>query len=478
MSKRNRDNNKYQIEYERQLKSSLQKRPSNVISTDKEELLLGMVLNHPDLIFQVDDRFFGTEECYTLFQEIKGLDKTTKAELLLAIRNTMYFDYAITLQSNYDTEHRSTFDKTVLYLEDLRLKRLEVLCSTMKVEHIDSNDYVFEVNRFYEKESIPAIDVDYETIKQIADFTESGIADGSIGRGYLTGMTPIDDIIESITTDDVIVIAARPAIGKTTFVVDMCKNMAKKNGQPILFNSLEVPKWRLITKFISCISGIPEWEIKKNHNNCILSDNFQKAKSELSKMPIEIVEGAYNPKQLESQVKIINSRRKNRGEEPIRFVVQDYVQIKESGKDFNTQKQEMDYVLKEELKMAKKYGFIPIYLSQINRGVEVRGGTKKPSMADLKDTGNLEQAGRKILLLHRSEYYGILEDENGNSLVNTMEVIVAKNSNGKTGQTIFKDIRMDCNRIHTFDTDFDLNNIGSSKNSDFPKINPDDFLPF
>jgi replicative DNA helicase len=142
----------------------------------------------------------------------------------------------------------------------------------------------------------------------------------------------------------------------------------------------------------------------------------------------------------------------------------------------------INYILDEEIKMQKELGFVLINLSQISRSVETRGGTKKPMMSDLKESGKIEESSRKIIMLYRPEVYGILEDENGESLKDVLEMIVVKNNNGRTGTAVFKNINMACNKIYnpeTPDEDIDAFNTDLANNNfSFPRTEITDDMPF
>lgn len=433
------------IEYERRQKGYWDKNPHPTVSVQKEEAILGIALNHPELLFKIDPRMLATIEAYELFTSVRDMSLTTVAELLIAVRKTPYFEYALLLQGNYDSEHISTFNKLHIALEDLRIKRLELLCAIKKIENIEDSHACSVVDKFFDAEIAPMLPYGDDT--DVIFDAINGVIDGRYGGAIKTGIDPIDSVIEGFTSDDVIVIGARPGMGKTTFAVDLCMNMSRVNDIGILFNSLEVPTWRLILKLISNISQIEEWKIRANLNNITASSAITDAAEKLRMMDITIVEGCYTPKELEIRLKLVNSQRVINGKKPIGIVIQDYLQIKNSD-NTTIQKQIVDDVLREEVKMSKKYGFVPIYLSQINRGIEQRGGTKRPTISDLKDSGNIEQVARKVILLHRPEYYGFLEDEEGNSLINVMEVNIAKNNNGSTKITTLRDIALDRNTVY------------------------------
>lgn len=476
----------FKIEYTRYNKTYLEKNNDPTISVQLEEQILGLILNHPDHIFKIDDRLFAVEETAELWAKIKELDETSPANLLIAIRQTKYYDYAIGLRNLFDNEHVSSIDKTIFALEDLRLKRLNKLCATLMLQNIEDVGICSEIEQFKDKEIVPFLDLSYQTIMEMIDETVDDIQSGKIGAGYKTGIPELDEK-GLISDDDIIGIAARPAMGKTTTLVQLIDLLSRLNNEPCAINSLEIPKYRLITKFISYYSRIPERDIKSNKDNILNTQAVCDAIKKFKELDLEIIEGLYTPKQLETWLRLTNSKRVQLGKKKIKFFAQDYLNIKESGRNLINTKSEIDYVLKEEVKLSKKEKFIPIYLIQIGRAAEARGGTKRPNMSDVKDTGNIEQSMRKLYLIHRPYYYGILEDEQGNSTKNLMEFIVAKNSNGDTGIVNLDNIDLACNKIHNplyeqtevaeFEAAYAVNPTVSSQ-SDFSGFKVDDSTPF
>ena len=438
----------FKINYTRFTKKHIEKNPTSVISVEKEELLIGLLLNNPEHLFKVDERIFGCEETYHTFKEIQELEVSSYAELLLKIQHKEIYKYAFDLWQQFELELPIQIDKTIIALEYLRVLRLEKMCSELKLQHIDNYANITKINDFFESEITAKSDFEYKSVSDAVDEVENEILNSNGMKGHKVGILLLDEILGGIAEDDVITIAARPAIGKTTFSVQLLASLSNTNQCGILLNTLEVPKKRLITKFLSYFSGISEIDIRNNWNNCLKSQAYIDAKIKLKALDIEICEYKYTPKELEVEVKLINAKRKTQGKAPIKYVWQDYLQLKSSDINFHDDRQKINDILDKEIKIAKKLGFVLINLSQISRNVETRGGSKKPTMSDLKESGKIEESSRKILMLYRAEYYGIVEDENGESLKDTMEVIVAKNSNGKTDSVLFKNIKLDCNLVY------------------------------
>lgn len=473
------------INYTRFTKEYLKKNPSTVVSVEKEEVLLGLLLNYPNHIFKIDERIFGCEETFKTFQEIQELEVSSNSELLIKIQHTDIFNYAFDLWKEHELELEVQIDKYIVFLEHLRILRLEKMCSELRLMHIESAENIDTINNFIEKEKLPKFDFEYKSVSDSIDEVEDDILNSDKMKGDMVGIYILDEVFGGIAPDDVVVLAARPGMGKTTFSVQFLSTLSIKNNTGILLNTLEVPRKRLITKFLSYFSGIPERDIRNNWKNCLQTEQYKSAKKKLQDLDIEICEYKYTPKELETEIRMVNARRKSQGKEPIKYVWQDYLQLKSADVYVKDETEKINYVLDKEIKLGKKLGFVLINLSQIGRNVETRGGSKRPTISDLKQSGKIEESARKILLLYRPEYYGIIEDENGDSLKDVLEVIVAKNSNGKTDSIFFKNIKLDCNLVYNpeiSDEEVELFNnsfedpFKDIPNNTMPRMNENDFI--
>lgn len=229
---------------------------------------------------------------------------------------------------------------------------------------------------------------------------------------------------------DMMVIGARPSMGKTAYAVSMLVKLVFQQNEKVLFFALEMSKEQMMRRIISNITGISGWKIKYGK----LSDSEIEIIGNIKQLDqwnnFEIIEGT----QTANDIYFATSKRKNLG--VVTIVIIDYLQkIKGEGKQSRyeavTNASNRIKELSQNLKIPS------ICLAQLGRGVEQRGGDKKPVLSDLRDSGEIEQDASIIAFLHRSEYYGMYEDENGESTRNKGEFIVAKNRDGEIGSFIF-----------------------------------------
>lgn len=228
---------------------------------------------------------------------------------------------------------------------------------------------------------------------------------------------------------DLIIIAARPAMGKTALIISMARNMLE-NEIPVGIFSLEMSKEQIIKRLIVNSSNIEASKIKSGKLNQLDWSVLSHQLSLISKMPLFIDDTANM-----TIYELCTKARKMVREEGVKCIFIDYLHLmRADGKNINNREQEISTISRALKQLAKELEIPIIALSQLNRGVEARtGDSKRPMLSDLRESGAIEQDADMVILLHRPEYYGILQDEEGNSTAGVAELIVAKNRNGQTG---------------------------------------------
>jgi len=251
--------------------------------------------------------------------------------------------------------------------------------------------------------------------------------------GLPSGFTGLDKITSGWQKSDLVIIAARPAMGKTAFVLSMAKNIAVDYKHPVAVFSLEMSNVQLVNRLIV---NVCEIEGEKIRNGQLAEHEWiqldQKIK-DLYDAPIFIDDTP--------SLSIFEFRTKARRlvrEEHVEIIIIDYLQLMNaSGANFGSREQEVSTISRSLKGLAKELNIPIIALSQLNRGVENRTGngpdSKRPQLADLRESGAIEQDADMVCFIHRPEYYKIMEDAEGHSLVGMAEIIVAKHRNGSTG---------------------------------------------
>lgn len=266
--------------------------------------------------------------------------------------------------------------------------------------------------------------------KALEEVEEAATKDGGI-TGVPTGFTELDKITNGWQKSDLLIIAARPAMGKTSFVLSMTRNMAVDHKRPVAFFSLEMASIQLVNRLISSESGIPGDKLKKGQLDKSDWEHMHASLKQLSDAPIFIDDTA--------ALSVFEMRAKCRrlkAQHDIQLVVIDYLQLMTVGgnQKSGNREQEISLISRSLKSLAKELEIPVIALSQLSRAVETRGGTKRPMLSDLRESGAIEQDADMVMFLYRPEYYGIDTSEETNLPTEGLtELIVSKHRSGATG---------------------------------------------
>lgn len=248
--------------------------------------------------------------------------------------------------------------------------------------------------------------------------------------GVPTGFSGLDKVTSGWQKSDLVIIAARPAMGKTAFVLSMAKNMAVEYNQPVAIFSLEMSNVQLVNRLLMNVTEIDGATIKSGKLNDAEWDVLHYKMKELQDAPIYI-DDTPSLSVLELRTK---ARRLVR-DHGVKCIIIDYLQLMNaSGMSFGSREQEVSIISRSLKGLAKELEIPVIALSQLNRGVEGRTGIegKRPQLADLRESGAIEQDADIVCFIHRPEYYKIMEDAQGNSFLGIAEIIIAKHRSGAT----------------------------------------------
>lgn len=254
--------------------------------------------------------------------------------------------------------------------------------------------------------------------------------------GLPTGFDQLDSMTAGWQNSDLVIIAARPAMGKTAFVLSMCKNMAVDMKIPVAMFSLEMSNVQLVNRLMSNVCEIPSEKIKSG----------QLLKYEWAQLDFRIRDMFDAPLYVDDtpSLSVFELRTKARRlvrEHGVKIIIIDYLQLMNaSGMSYNSRQEEVSTISRSLKGLAKELNIPIIALSQLNRSVEQRVGTgensaesKRPQLSDLRESGAIEQDADMVCFIHRPEYYKIYEDEKGNDLRGLAEIIIAKHRNGAVG---------------------------------------------
>ncbi len=243
-------------------------------------------------------------------------------------------------------------------------------------------------------------------------------------KGLMTGFIDMDRILGGLECGDLIIIGARPSMGKTSLALSILRKVAE-NGIPVACYSLEMTIDQLTSRLICQRSKIDSSKVKCGSLTKIELEKFEKAAEQISKSPICIEDTTNNLiSNLLSRIRFFIRMKK------IKLLIIDYLQLLSSGKSENRYYEITN--ISRSLKILAISENIPvIVLSQLNRKSEGR----IPKLSDLRDSGGIEQDADKIIFIHRPELNGEDMDKNGNSTKNIAKIKIAKNRNGRIGST-------------------------------------------
>jgi len=248
--------------------------------------------------------------------------------------------------------------------------------------------------------------------------------------GVLSGYAPLDRLTAGWQKTDLIILAARPSVGKTAFALNLAMNAAMNSAKPypVAVFSLEMGAGQIVKRLLSAVTEVPMESITRNrmeeHEFIQLTQRMEK----LSKAPIFIDDqAALNIFELRAKARRLKQRH------DIQMIIIDYLQLMQGNTDKGgNREQEISKISRDLKALAKELDIPIIALSQLNRSVESRKESKVPQLSDLRESGAIEQDADLVMFLYRPEYYGINNDEMGQPVAGETHIHVAKHRNGST----------------------------------------------
>lgn len=244
-------------------------------------------------------------------------------------------------------------------------------------------------------------------------------------RGVPTGYRDLDNMTAGLQRSDLIILAARPAMGKTTLVTNLAYNVATISKQPVLFFSLEMSKEQLVDRMLADASGVDAWNIRTGNLSDEDFSKLSEAMGEMAEAPIYIDDTPGL-----STLAMRTKARRAAHEAPLGLIIVDYLQLMQSSSSRNdgNRVQEVSEISRGLKLIARELNVPVIALSQLSRSVESRS-PQVPQLADLRESGSIEQDADIVMFIYREAYYNPDTDRE-----NITDLIIAKHRNGPTGQ--------------------------------------------
>ncbi len=444
MAEKKKTNSQFNIE---QINAQYGKLPPQAI--DVEEAVLGALMLERDAYVTVADIIktdsFYKEENQKIFDAIRKLSEKEKPIDLLMVTQELkdreQLDeiggpgYITQLTRRVASAAHIEFHARIIAQKYIQRELIRVSSEIQTKSYddtVDVDDLIdFSESSLFQvaegnikKETRPIKPVLNEAILQIekARNQKDGLS------GVPSGFTSLDRITSGWQRTDLVIIAARPSMGKTAFVLSMARNIAIDHNKSVAVFSLEMSSLQLVTRLIAAETELGSQKLKsgrlEEHEWTQLNQRikaFDNAPMFIDDTPaLSIFELRAKCRRLKMQ-------------HDIQVVVIDYLQLMTAGTDSRGSREQEVSMISRSLKAIAKELDIPIIaLSQLNRSVESREG-KRPQLSDLRESGAIEQDADIVLFIHRPEYFGITEDESGNSLLGVAEIIISKHRNGPIG---------------------------------------------
>ncbi len=244
-------------------------------------------------------------------------------------------------------------------------------------------------------------------------------------RGITTGYRDLDKMTAGLQKSDLIILAARPAMGKTTLVTNLAYNIATLENKPVLFFSLEMSKEQLVDRMLADASGVDSWKIRTGNLNDEDFSKISEAMGQMAEAPI-LIDDTPGLTITEMRAK---ARRATHGEE-LGLIVIDYLQLMQgtTNRSDGNRVQEITEISRGLKLIAREMNVPVIALSQLSRSVESRN-PKIPQLADLRESGSIEQDADIVMFIYREAYYNPDTERE-----NITDLIIAKHRNGPVGK--------------------------------------------
>ncbi len=410
-------------------------------SLEAEQSVLGSILIDPEKISEVATLLsceqFYLEEHQEIFSAMQKLFLQSKD-----IDPVLLMD-ALVQEGVYDLEQSKSYVRTIAeivpsaenvqdYAQIVRskalLRKLIDVCGEIIEDAYGEQDEaeaiidsaeskIFAIAQTKEQRDFAHIrDVIIETYRQIKEVSENR----EEAMGVPTGFSGIDNLLVGLGKSDLVLVGARPGMGKTSFALNVATNIARKTGKATCIFSLEMSSSQLVSRMLSSEALIESGTLR---SGMLTADDWNKlahASSFLSECDILIDDT--------TGITVTGMKAKLRRVKNLGLVVIDYLQLMQSDRHTDNRVQEVAEISRNLKILAKELNVPVICCAQLSRGPESRTD-KRPMLSDLRDSGAIEQDADIVLFLYRDEYYNSDPDKQ-----NTAEVIVAKNRHGSTGK--------------------------------------------
>ncbi len=420
------------------------------VSIEAEQALLGAIIVSPEAFDKIGgmitaDDFYVAEHqhIYTalikMYNQNRTIDVVTLVNTLVEIgdRDEAGGIQYITLLAESVPSASNVKDYAKIVKDKATLRRLIKVCDEINEDAYSETDVRTVIDNAEQKIFDLSHNSATKEFRHIRDVLQNVYRDierlaetkGAV-TGSKTGFSGLDRVLVQMGKGDLIIVGARPGMGKTSFALNIATNVAKSTNKSVAIFSLEMSGEQLVTRILSSEAMVDSHSLRTGQLANEDWDNIADVISSLSGCEIYIDDtSAITSTEMKSKLR----RLPNLG-----LVVIDYIGLMQSTSNSDNRAQQVGEISRNLKIMAKDFGIPIICCAQLNRGTESRPGSgKRPTLADLRDSGSIEQDADIVLFLYRDEYYkdisGAEPSPDAADTANTAEVIVAKNRHGSVG---------------------------------------------
>ncbi len=307
--------------------------------------------------------------------------------------------------------------------------RILTRCYDETTDALDEIDYaeskIFEIaEKRLRRSYVGMSELARETFAMITTMMEGGDQNGI--SGVPSGFVRLDEMLGGFQKSDLIIIAARPSMGKTAMALSIARNVAVEYQQAVGIFSIEMAATQLMMRLLSAESRINAHDIRSNRISHAMMPKLVETIGRLAEAPV-LIDDSPALTIMEIRAKC----RRMKAEHDVKMVIIDYLQLIQSPKA-ESREREISIISRSLKQIAKELNIPVIALAQLNRSVEARAD-KTPMLSDLRESGSLEQDADVVMFVNRLEQYGITTYEDGSPTEGTAEIIIGKQRNGPVG---------------------------------------------
>ena len=461
---------------------------------DLEESVLGALMLEKDALTNVIDilkpeNFYkdANKEIYQsiidLFNDSEPIDLLTVTSQLKKNGKLEYVGgsfYVTQLTTRVNSASNIEYHARIILEQSIKRQLIEVSGEVQKEAYEDTTDVfdlldnteqsLFDISESHIRKNYSQVK---GLMKEAIDELQAKKTKKDGITGVPSGFIDLDNITSGWQPSDLVIIAGRPSMGKTAFVLSMMRNASIDHEMPIALFSLEMSSLQIVNRLISSEAELDSDKIKKGNLKDYewqqllhKTDQLNNAKIFIDDTPaLSILELRAKSRRLKSQ-------------HDIQCIIVDYLQLMsgEYGKSSGNREQEIASISRSLKAIAKELNVPVLALSQLSRAVETRGGDKRPVLSDLRESGSIEQDADMVLFIYRADRYDITEDEDGNLTAGVAELLLRKNRNGPTGKVKLKFIERFAKFADmTSNDDMTTNKFQSKANGNFNSEKNDPF---